>query len=78
MKLIILIICTLSCVLFSLFIGTVNLSFLETLKALIGQGSETNKIIIRELRLPRSITGAVIGAGLGASGRPYKAIQETR
>ncbi|MDC0880232.1 iron ABC transporter permease [Hellea sp.] len=68
MKLIILIICTLSCVLFSLFIGTVNLSFLETLKALLGQGSETNKIIIRELRLPRSITGAVIGAGLGASG----------
>jgi len=68
MKFTILIICTLSCVIFSLFIGTVDLSFIDVLKALLGRGTDTNNIIIRELRLPRSLTGAVIGAGLGASG----------
>jgi iron complex transport system permease protein len=68
MKFTILIICTLSCVIFSLFIGTVDLSFIDVLKALIGSGTDTNAIIVRELRLPRSLTGAVIGAGLGASG----------
>ena len=68
MKFTILIICTLSCVIFSLFIGTVDLSFIDVLKALLGRGTDTNTIIVRELRLPRSLTGAVIGAGLGASG----------
>lgn len=68
MKLIILIIATLAALLFSLFFGAADLTPLQTLQALMGQGREIDVTIVRELRLPRALLGAVIGAGLGASG----------
>ena len=68
MKLILLIIGTLAAILFSLFFGAANLSVGQTLQALMGHGREIDVTIIRELRLPRALLGAVIGAGLGASG----------
>jgi len=68
MKLIILLIGTLAAILLSLFFGAANLSVSQTLQALLGNGREIDVTIIRELRLPRTFLGAVIGAGLGASG----------
>ena len=68
MKLIILIFGTLAAILLSLFFGAADLSASQTLQALMGQGREIDVTIVRELRLPRALLGAVIGAGLGASG----------
>ena len=68
MKLILLIFGTLAAILLSLFFGAANLSVGQTLQALMGHGREIDVTIVRELRLPRALLGAVIGAGLGASG----------
>ncbi len=46
----------------SLFIGKVNVPFSEWLSG------DLNSLIITELRAPRTIIGAIIGAGLGMSG----------
>ena len=55
-------------IILSLFFGSADLSIPQTLQALMGQGREIDAMIVRELRLPRTLLGAVIGAGLGASG----------
>ena len=52
----------------SLFFGAADINPAQALQALFGQGTETHRLIINELRLPRALLGAVIGAGLGASG----------
>lgn len=52
----------------SLFWGQAPLSLSDVFAALLGRGTELNQQIIWELRLPRALFAAVIGAGLGASG----------
>ena len=52
----------------SLGIGPVRMSPLVVVQALIGGGSEEQRIIIQEIRLPRAILGLSIGAVLGLSG----------
>ena len=54
--------------LISLGIGAVRLSPLTVAQALFGGGSEVVQVIVREIRLPRMILGACIGAILGLSG----------
>ena len=68
MKLVLLIIGAILAILLSLFFGAADLSVSQTLSALLGNGREIDITIVRELRLPRALLGAVIGAGLGASG----------
>ena len=68
MKLAVLIIGSVAAILCSLFFGAANLSPSQTLQALFGVGREIDITIVQELRLPRALLGAVIGAGLGASG----------
>jgi iron complex transport system permease protein len=55
-------------VLASLGIGAVRLSPLAVIDALFGQGSDVALVIVREIRLPRTILGFAIGAILGLSG----------
>jgi iron complex transport system permease protein len=55
-------------VLVSLGIGPVRLSPLTVIDALFGGGSDVQQVITREIRLPRTILGCVIGAILGLSG----------
>ena len=55
-------------VLVSLGVGPVRLSPLATAQALVGQGPETARLIVGEIRLPRAILGLAIGAMLGAAG----------
>lgn len=52
----------------SLLIGTIPLSPLELVQALIHQGNELHHTIIWELRLPRIITALLVGASLGTAG----------
>src|ERR1700710_2271730 len=54
--------------LISLGIGPVRLSPLAVLDALFGGGTDVQQVIVREIRLPRTILGLAIGAILGLSG----------
>ncbi len=55
-------------ILLSLFFGAASLSTADVIGGLMGHGTDVHQLIIRDLRLPRTLLGAVIGAGLGASG----------
>jgi iron complex transport system permease protein len=52
----------------SLGIGPVRLPPLTVIDALFGGGSDVAQVIVREIRLPRTILGLAIGAILGLSG----------
>src|SRR5207253_4858472 len=54
--------------LISLGIGPVRMSPLSVIEALFGGGSDVSQVIVREIRLPRTILGFAIGAILGLSG----------
>ena len=54
--------------LISLGIGPVRLSPLAVIEALFGGGSDVSQVIVREIRLPRTILALAIGAILGLSG----------
>jgi iron complex transport system permease protein len=54
--------------LISLGIGPVRLSPVSVIDALFGGGSDVQQVIVREIRLPRTILGLAIGAILGLSG----------
>lgn len=55
-------------VLISLGIGPVRLSPLKVIEALFGGGSDVAQVIVREIRLPRTILAFAIGGILGLSG----------
>ena len=48
--------------------GTLRLTPLEVLQGALGTGSSMHIAVVRELRLPRVLLAALVGAGLGASG----------
>jgi iron complex transport system permease protein len=48
--------------------GAVSVSLAAVIDALRGRGDPTSIAIVRDLRLPRVVLGALVGAGLGASG----------
>src|SRR5437763_8178081 len=52
----------------SLGTGPVRLSPFAVIDALFGGGSDVQQVIVREIRLPRTILGVAIGAILGLSG----------
>jgi iron complex transport system permease protein len=54
--------------LISLGIGPVRLSPLAVIEALFGGGTDVQQVIVREIRLPRTVLGLAIGAILGLSG----------
>jgi iron complex transport system permease protein len=49
-------------------VGSIGLTPAEVWRALLGRGSETAVTVVRELRLPRALLAALVGAGLGMSG----------
>lgn len=49
-------------------VGNYDVSVLDTLNALIGKGDEGTVYIIREVRLPRVIAAALVGAALSIAG----------
>jgi iron complex transport system permease protein len=48
--------------------GTLRLTPLQVLQGALGTGSFTEIAVVRQLRLPRVLLAALVGAGLGASG----------
>jgi iron complex transport system permease protein len=48
--------------------GTLRLSPAEVLQGLVGSGTAVQVAVVRELRLPRVLLAALVGAGLGAAG----------
>jgi iron complex transport system permease protein len=52
----------------SVGLGPVRLSPLAVVRALFGAGTEEQRIIVQEIRLPRAVLGLAIGAVLGLSG----------
>jgi iron complex transport system permease protein len=54
--------------LISLGVGPVRLSPVSVVDALFGGGSDVQRVIVREIRLPRAILGFAIGGMLGLAG----------
>lgn len=52
----------------SLMLGATALSPSEVLTALLGGGSERDRLIVQGLRLPRAVLALAVGAGLGITG----------
>lgn len=57
-----------ACVLLSLAIGSRSLPFSEVIAALVGHDGSDTAVIVRELRLPRTVVALVVGAALGVAG----------
>lgn len=55
-------------------LGAVPLSTQEVLDAIAGTGDPTLRAIVRELRLPRALQAALVGAALAASGTTFQAL----
>jgi iron complex transport system permease protein len=58
----------------SLAVGAVPVPPGDVLHALLGGGDEATRTIILELRLPRAILAALIGAGLAVAGTVFQAL----
>lgn len=56
----------------SLLVGPAAVGFGETINALLGGEIDTTSLIIREVRLPRTILGITIGATLGLCGAGFQ------
>ena len=48
--------------------GTLQLSAADVVRGVLGTGAPTPVAVVRELRLPRVLLAALVGAGLGAAG----------
>lgn len=55
-------------ILLSLFIGPAFITISDVMNGLARRATDETIIIINEIRLPRALVAAIIGAGLGASG----------
>ncbi|MGE5704907.1 MAG: FecCD family ABC transporter permease [Clostridia bacterium] len=63
-----LLLATLTVAVFSTGLGEIRISAIDVVKVLVGSGSEEDSLIIQTFRLPRVITGLLVGAALGAAG----------
>ncbi|MDN4085150.1 FecCD family ABC transporter permease [Paenibacillus polymyxa] len=59
---------TLLVAILSMNVGKMNLSPLEVLKVIIGEGTSKQNLIVFEFRLPRIVLSVLVGIGMGMSG----------
>ncbi|WP_018133466.1 FecCD family ABC transporter permease [Effusibacillus pohliae] len=69
-----LLIVTLLALIISTGIGTLTIHPLDVVKALLGIGSEQDRMIIHTFRLPRSLAAMLVGAALAAAGAILQAV----
>jgi iron complex transport system permease protein len=55
-------------ILFTLTLGSSDMTLAQTMMAVLGRGESADIFVVRGLRLPRVLTAVAVGAGLGASG----------
>lgn len=58
----------------ALAFGTIELSLAQTWKAIWGNGDAQHLLVVRELRLPRTVLAALLGASLGISGAALQGV----
>lgn len=58
----------------SIRLGAVSLTNRQLIDALLGEGDGTIMTIVRQLRLPRTIQAALVGAALAVSGATFQAL----
>lgn len=63
-----LVVALLAAIVAAVMFGTLHLSPAEVVLGALGRGAATHVAIVRELRLPRALLAALVGAGLGAAG----------
>ncbi|MET9613224.1 FecCD family ABC transporter permease [Kitasatospora indigofera] len=61
-------------VLLSLTVGSRGIPLGETVAALLHGGDTTNAVVVRELRVPRTVVGLAVGAALGLAGTVMQGI----
>lgn len=55
-------------------LGSYHISFVGVAKAIFGYGSDDQLLVVRELRLPRVLTAAMVGASLAVSGAIFQGL----
>ncbi len=58
----------------SLSLGDFKIPVLDVVKTLFGGGDRATEFIVNRLRLPRALTGMMVGAALGMSGAIFQSI----
>ena len=58
----------------ALVFGTIDLTVAQVWHGLIGDGERTSVLIVRDLRLPRTMLAILVGAGLGVSGASLQGV----
>ena len=58
----------------ALAFGTIEVSVADTWRALWGRGEAEHLLVVRELRLPRTVLAALLGASLGISGAALQGV----
>ncbi|MEV5960218.1 iron chelate uptake ABC transporter family permease subunit [Kribbella sp. NPDC051952] len=58
----------------SLSLGDFKIPVLDVVKTLFGGGDKATEFIVNRLRLPRALTGLLVGAALGMSGAIFQSI----
>ena len=58
----------------ALAFGTIDLSVAQAWRALWGSGDAEHLLVVRELRLPRTVLAALLGASLGISGAALQGV----
>jgi iron complex transport system permease protein len=58
----------------SLSLGDYPVPLLDVLPAVFGHGSHETELIVRDFRLPRALTGLLVGAAFGVSGALFQSL----
>ena len=64
----------LAALLLSVRLGAVSLSLREMVDGVLGRGDAATVVIVRQLRLPRALQAALVGAALALSGATFQAL----
>lgn len=62
----------------SVTVGTMALTPAQVVDALLGRGDEMSSLVVRELRLPRVLLGALTGAAVGAAAGALRVLTPVR
>jgi iron complex transport system permease protein len=58
----------------SLSLGDFKIPVIDVVKTLFGQGDKATEFIVNRLRLPRALTGILVGVALGMSGAIFQSV----